>query len=103
MLSEAYEAAITRVVVMPADDYGFRYSSYNYQLRNFETDIINSHNWSTEFSSYTGDERALSDEDKKLINKTRENPPREEEIISCLKEGIYNDFLYKVRNYYSHY
>jgi hypothetical protein len=213
MLSEAYEAAITRVVVLPADDYGFRYSSYNYQLRNFETDIIhnlqyntsnefvkfyssgdaqrlntapdefvemhftqlnlgqikdnystrevsqevviketvykpdsvikqyalikakitttqriinsegnlsisirnnnglrlwndnviNNHSWSTEFSSYTGDERALSDEDKKLLNKTRENPPREEEIISCVKEGIYNDFLNKIRNYYSHY
>ena len=213
MLNEAYEGALTRIVIVPADDYGFRYSSYNYQLRNFENDIIrnlqyntgsqfvkfysswdvprlniipdefvemhftqlnlgqikdnyfskevskevviketvykpdsvikeyarikanitttqrimnsqgilainirnnngqrlwtdniiNSHTWSTEFSTYTGDERALSDEDKKLLNKTRENPPREEEIISCLKESIYNDFLYKIRNYYSHY
>jgi hypothetical protein len=212
-LNEAYESALTRVVIMPADNYGFRYSSYNYQLRNFENDIfgnlqhntgnefvkfyspwdaqrqniipdefvemhftqlnlgqikdnyssrevskevviketvykpdsiikeyarikakitttqriinsegnlsisirnsnglrlwndniINNHSWSTEFSTYTGDERALSDEDKKLLNKSRETPPREEEIIGCIKENIYNDFLYKIRNYYSHY
>jgi hypothetical protein len=38
-----------------------------------------------------------------LLNKTREIPPREEEIIGCIKENIYNDFLYKIRNYYSHY
>jgi len=212
LANEAYDAALTRVVIMPADDYGFRYSSSN-QLQNFDNDIIRhlqyntgnefvkfysswdaqrlniipdeivemhftqlnlgrirenystrevskevviketvykpdsvvkeygrvkaritttqrtlfsegnlnisirdkngrwlsndningSHGWSTEFSSYTGDERALSDEDKKLVNRSRENPPREDEIIRCIKENIYNDFVYRVRNYYSRY
>jgi hypothetical protein len=213
MINEAYDAALTRVVIMPADDYGFRYSSYNYPLQNFDNDIIRnlqyntgnefvkfysqwdaqrlniipdeivemhftqlnigrikdnysskevskevviketvykpdsvvkeygrvkakitttqrtlfsegslnisirdnngrwlwndningSHGWSTEFSTYTGDERALSDEDKKLVNRARENPPREDEIIRCIKENIYNDFVYRLRNYYNRY
>jgi len=213
MINEAYDAALTRVIIMPADDYGFRYSSYNYQLRNFQNDlirnlqnntgnefvkffsapdaqrlniisdeivemrfaqlnlgriqdnystkevskevvikervykpdsvvkeyarvkakitttkrtiysegnlnisirdnsgrrlwndnIIGSDNWTTEFTTYTGDERALSDEDKKLVNRSRENPPREEDIISCIRENIYNDFIYRIRNYYSRY
>jgi hypothetical protein len=213
MINEAYDAALTRVVIMPADDYGFRYSSYNYPLQNFDNDIIRnlqyntgnefvkfysqwdaqrlniipdkivemhftqlnigrikdnysskevskevviketvykpdsvvkeygrvkakitttqrtlfsegslnisirdnngrwlwndningSHGWSTEFSTYTGDERALSDEDKKLMNRSRENPPREDEIIRCIKENIYNDYVYRLRNYYSRY
>jgi hypothetical protein len=213
MVAEAYDAALTRVVIIPADGYGFRYSSYNYQLKNFEDDIIRnlqynagnefvkfyttwdaqrlnfipdefvemhftqlnlgrtkdnystkevskevvikekvykpdsvvkeygkvyakitttqrtiysegnlnisirdnsgrslwndnitgSHGWSTEFSTYTGDERALSDEDKKLINKSRENPPRDEEVIKCIKENIYSDFISRIRNYYSRY
>jgi hypothetical protein len=213
MINEAYDAALTRVVIMPADDHGFRYSSYNYPLQNFDNDIIRnlqyntgnefvkfysqwdaqrlniipdeivemhftqlnigrikdnysskevskevviketvykpdsvvkeygrvkakitttqrtlfsegslnisirdnngrwlwnnningSHGWSTEFSTYTGDERALSDEDKKLMNRSRENPPREDEIIRCIKENIYNDFVYRLRNYYNRY
>src|SRR4030095_425399 len=212
LANEAYDAALTRVVIMPADDYGFRYSSSN-QLQNFDDDIIRnlqyntgnefvkfysswdaqrlniipdeivemhftqlnlgrirenystrevskevviketvykpdsvvkeygrvkakitttqrtlysegnlnvsirdnngrwlwndnvngSHGWSTEFSTYTGDERALSDEDKKLVNRSREIPPREEEIIRCIKENIYNDFVNRLRNYYSRY
>jgi tetratricopeptide (TPR) repeat protein len=213
MVGEAYNAALTRVVIMPADDFGFNPSSYNYQLQNSDNDVIRnlqyntgnefvkfysswdaqreniipdeivemhftqlnlgrirenyssrevskevviketvykpdsvvkeygrvkakittiqrtmysegslnvsirdntgrwlwndningSHGWSTEFSTYTGDERALSDEDKKLVSRSKENPPREDEIIRCIKENIYNDFVYRVRNYYSHY
>jgi hypothetical protein len=212
-LNDAYDAALTRVVIMPADDYGFRYSSYNNQLQSFDNDVIRNlqyntgnefvkfysswdaqrtniipdeivemrftqlnlgrirenyssrevskevviketvhkpdsvikeygrvkakitttqrtlhstgilnisirdnsgrwlwndnisgnHGWSSEFSTYTGDERALSDEDKKLVNRSKENPPREDEIIKCIKENIYNDFVYRLRNYYSRY
>lgn len=213
LANNAYDAALTRVMIMPPDDYAFRYSSYNYQLQNFDDDIIRNlqyntgnefvkfysswdaqrlnivpdeivemhftqlnlgrirenystrevskevviketvykpdsvvkeygrvkakistmqrtlysegnmnvsirdnngrwlwndningrHGWSTEFSTYTGDERALSDEDKKLVNRSRQNPPREEEIIRCIKENIYNDFVDRLRNYYSRY
>lgn len=211
--NEAYNAALTRVIIVPANDYGFSYSSYNYQLQNYENDIIGnlqnnsgnefvkfyssaqaerlniipdeivethftqinigrikdnysnheiekdvvvketvykpdsvvkqyakvkakitttqrtlysegdlnvvihdntgrviwtdnvigSESWSTEFSSYTGDDRALNDDDKKILNKKRDNPPRDEEIISCLKDSIYKDFISRLRNYYSHY
>ena len=65
--------------------------------------IQGNHGWSTEFSTYTGDERALSEEDKKLVNTRQENAPREDEIIRCIKENIYNDFIYRIRNYYSRY
>jgi len=212
-VNDAYDAALTRVVIMPADDYGFQHSSYNYQLQNFDDDIIRnlqyntgnefvkfysswdaqrlniipdetvemhftqlnlgrirenyssrevsrevvlketvykpdsvvkeygrvkakitttqrtlysegnlnvsirdnngrwlwndningSHGWSTEFSTYTGDERALSDDDKKLVSRSRQNPPREDEIIRCIKENIYSDFVHRLRNYYSRY
>jgi hypothetical protein len=213
MMDRAYDEALTVVVIVPANDYGFSYSSYDYQLSNYKNEIIqilqnnsgnefvkfysaadvqrlniipdeivethftqlnigntrDKHNsrevtkdvvikeivykpdsvvkqyskvkakitttqrtlysegnlsvvihnnngrvvwtdnvladetWSTEFSSYTGDERALSDEDKKMLNKTKDTPPRDEEIISCLKETIYSNFISRLRNYYSHY
>ena len=213
MLTEAYEAALTRVVIIPANDYGLRYSSYNYQLKNYETDIlrnlqynagndfvkfystadaqrlniipdeyvemhftqltlgkindnystkevskdvvtkeivykpdsvvqqygkvkatiattqrtiysegiltisirnkaglglsndkvIGSHTWTTEYSTYTGDERALSDNDKKLLNKTKQDPPKEDETIKSIKESVYGNFISRIRNYYSHY
>jgi hypothetical protein len=213
MLNEAYDASLTRIVIVPANDYGFRYSSYNYQLRNSDNDIIHnlqynpgnefvkfysswdaqrlnivpdeivemhftqlnlgriqdnysskevskgvviketvykpdsvikeytrvkakitttkriiysegilnisvrdnsgrwlwndnvtgSDSWTTEFTTYTGDERALSDEDKKLLNRQKEIPPHEEQIISCIKESIYNEFISRIRNYYSRY
>ena len=40
MLKESYDAALTRVVILPANDYGVSYSSYNYQLRNYDNDIF---------------------------------------------------------------
>jgi len=212
-MNQAYDAALTVVVIVPANDYGFSYSSYNYQLQNYQSEIIRnlqnnsgnefvkfysvqdaqrlnmapdeivethftqinigrikdnyatreiskdvvvkeivykpdsvvneyakvkakitttqrtmysegnlnvlvhdnngrvvwtdnvigSESWTTEFSSFTGDERALSEDDKKALNKTRDTPPREEEIISCIKESIYSDFISRLRNHYSHY
>lgn len=59
------------------------------------------HNWSTEFASYTGDARALSESDKQLINRRQEQPPREEEIIRCLMDEINNNALYRIRNYFN--
>ena len=213
MLKEAYESALTRVVIIPANDYGLRYSSYNYQLKNYDNDIfrnlqyntgnefvkfysaadaqrlniipdefvetqftqfnigkindsysikevskdvvtketvykadsvvqqyskvkatittsqrtiysegiltisirnksglglwndkvVGSHSWTTETTSYTGDERALADDDKKLLNKTKQDPPKEEETIKSIKENIYGNFISRLRNYYSRY
>ena len=61
------------------------------------------HNWTTEFSSYTGDERALSENDKQQINRSREYPPSEEEITRCLLEQINNDAIYRVRTHFNSY
>ena len=37
-MNDAYQAALLKVVIVPTNDYGFSYSSYNYQLQNFEGD-----------------------------------------------------------------
>jgi len=65
--------------------------------------IRSGYNWSTSFTSYTGDERALSDEDKRQLNNRGENAPAQYEIIRCIKENVANDLIYKMRNYYSRY
>ncbi len=57
------------------------------------------HNWSTQFSSFTGDERALSEEDLKQVNRRRDAPPSDDNIIHCLLEEISNNALYGVRAY----
>lgn len=213
MLKESYEAALTRVVIIPASDYGYHYSSYNYQLKNYDNDIfrnlqyntgnefvkfyssaeaqrlniipdeyvethftqinlgkvndnystkevskdvvvketvykpdsvvqqygkvkatitttqrtiysegimtisirnraglglvneklVGTNSWTTQFSTYTGDERALSDDDKQALNKTKQNPPKEEETMKSIKENIYGNFISRIRNYYSKY
>jgi len=65
--------------------------------------VVGNSSWSTEFSSYNGDERALSDEDKLLLNKVQDTPPREEDIMKCIQESIYSDFVSRIRKYYSRY
>jgi hypothetical protein len=65
--------------------------------------ITSSSGWSTQFNTFTGDERALGDDDKKILNKPKDTPPREEETINCIKESVYNDFIARLRNYYSRY
>ena len=213
MINQAYDAALTVVAIIPVNNYGFQYTSYNYQLQNFDNDIIRilqnstgnefvkfystwetqrlnivpdeivemhftqinigrindnystrevskdvvvketvykpdsvikqyakvkaiitttqrtmtsqgtlsinardnkgrslwsdnvvgNSSWSSSFTSYTGDERALSDEDKTSINQTLDSPPREQDVVKCIQEGIYSDLIHKVRNYYSRY
>jgi tetratricopeptide (TPR) repeat protein len=59
------------------------------------------HNWSTEFATYTGDARALSEGDKQLINQRAEYGPSENEIMRLLIEQISNDTRYKIKNYFN--
>ena len=63
--------------------------------------VQGNHNWSTEFSTYTGDERALSESDKQLVNRRQEYPPNEDEIIRCIMNEINSNMLNRVRNYFS--
>lgn len=211
--NEAYEMAVINVVVMPMDNYRYRFSSYNdHELRNFENDLLNqlkyntgnhfvrfyssweanskniqadqfidfrfsnfdigrarderhsrevskeivvketvyrpdsivkeykkvfakitttkrtvisegnlqvnvrdisgrwlwndnmrsNHNWFTEFSTFTGDERALSETDKQLVNRRQDYPPHDDEIIRSLMNGINGQMTGRVRNYFSH-
>ena len=65
-------------------------------------DLHGNHNWCTEFATYTGDERALSDSDKELVNRRQEYPPHDDEIIRCIMNEINSNMLNRVRNYYSH-
>jgi hypothetical protein len=210
-LDESYDAALTKVMVMPVDDYGYTFSSNSYELKNMNADIIRSlqyntgnefvkfyssweaqrdnvipdqvvelrfssfdigqihdnkntkeiskqvvvketvykpdsvikqwatvtariitttrtmysegnlnisirdnsghwlwndnihadQSWSTSFTTFSGDERALSEEDKKLLNQKQEDAPRSSDIITCIKENISNDLLYRLKNYYN--
>ncbi|MFL5773895.1 MAG: hypothetical protein ACJ75F_12095 [Flavisolibacter sp.] len=58
------------------------------------------HKWQTEFATYTGDERALTENDKTLLNQKQYNPPSEDHIMEELLSQIQNDLTYRLRNYY---
>ncbi len=65
-------------------------------------DIAGEHQWQADYATYTGDERALSDADKKLINK-KINAPQQEEIVNALLKQIENNLSARLSNYYSNY
>lgn len=71
--------------------------------RNLWTDNVRGdHSWYTEFSTYTGDERALSESDKELINRRRDYPPQDSEIVRQIISQANNTMISRVRNYFSH-
>ncbi len=61
------------------------------------------HRWETEFATYRGDERALSQNDRTLLNRNRNdyNTPREDDILKEVFREIQNDMSYRLKNYYS--
>lgn len=59
------------------------------------------HYWSTEFASYTGDTRALSEEDKKLVDRQQAIPPREDDIIRSIMDEIQSKAECGVRDYFN--
>lgn len=63
------------------------------------------HRWQVEFSTYRGDERALSESDKAQLNSRNDlyNTPREEEIMEQILRDISYDMQYRVKNYYARY
>jgi hypothetical protein len=64
-------------------------------------DVRGNHSWCTEFSTYTGDERALSDSDKQLVNRSQDYPPHEDEITRCIINEINSNMCGRLRNYFS--
>jgi hypothetical protein len=62
------------------------------------------HRWQTEFATYRGDERALSENDRSLMNRANAyNTPREDEIVQQVLAQIENEMSYRLRNNYSRY
>ncbi|HET9746644.1 MAG TPA: hypothetical protein VFP97_13085 [Chitinophagaceae bacterium] len=64
--------------------------------------IRSHHNWFTEFSTFTGDERALSEADKQLVDRQQQYPPHDNEIVRCIMNEINSQMIGRVRNYFSH-
>jgi hypothetical protein len=63
--------------------------------------FIGNHYWTSEFATYTGDERALTDQDKQLLNAYRPQPPQEQEVMRCIMEEITGSLQSRIRQYYS--
>ncbi len=60
------------------------------------------HRWQTEYVSYTGDERALSDNDRALLNKTQTTRvPSEAEVMEELYRQIQLDLSGRLRGYFA--
>ncbi len=58
------------------------------------------HNWNSEFSTFNGDARALSESDKQLVNRHAANPPYEEEIVRHIVNEIDNNIAGRIRDFY---
>ncbi len=61
------------------------------------------HRWQTEFATYRGDERALSESDRALINRYDGNTPREDEIMEALLRQIENEMQYRLKSHFNRY
>jgi hypothetical protein len=61
------------------------------------------YNWQSEFATYTGDERALSEADKKLVNLPAPINPTEDQIMQELMRQIKNNITGRLRSYYVQY
>jgi hypothetical protein len=59
------------------------------------------YNWSAEFSSYTGDARALGDDDKKLCDGREQFPPQESEIIRIIMDEVQSKAECGIKDYFN--
>jgi hypothetical protein len=61
------------------------------------------YNWSAEFSTYTGDERALSEDDKKLLSYREQFPPSNDEIFRTIINEAQSKAICGIRDYFNRY
>ena len=61
------------------------------------------YSWSASFASFTGDERALSEDDKKLLKQKEQWPPSNDEIIRIIMADIQNKAQCGISDYYKRY
>jgi hypothetical protein len=59
------------------------------------------HQWRTQFATFTGDERALSESDRSEINQRDNTMPQEDQVLEELFRQIEQDLQYRLRNYFS--
>jgi len=59
------------------------------------------YNWSAEFSTYTGDARALSEEDTKLLDHKETYPPANNEIMQIIMNEIQNKAECGIKDYFN--
>ena len=61
------------------------------------------HRWETELATYNGDERALSDSDKNLVNKKEESKPSKSTVVNEVLRQLGNNLASRLHNHYSRY
>jgi hypothetical protein len=70
----------------------------------WQDQLKGSHKWQVEFATYRGDDRALSDSDRSLLNQqVAQNSPQDDEIIERLLTQIENELKSRVHYQYSRY
>jgi hypothetical protein len=93
--------AVSRILVSNGDLF---VSSRDERGRIIWSDtFIGEHSWKTEFATYTGDERALSDQDKSLINRKPKNPPSPENIVQEIMHQIESNLAHRLKTHYQRY
>ena len=58
------------------------------------------YNWTAEFASFTGDARALSEADKKLVEQREQYPPHEQEVLRIIMDEIRYKAECGIKDYY---
>jgi hypothetical protein len=59
------------------------------------------YNWNADFSTYTGDARALSEDDKKQLDHHEQYPPRNDEIIRIIMDEIQSRAECGIKDYFN--
>jgi hypothetical protein len=59
--------------------------------------------WLDTWGNYRGDERALTEQDKVLLNRRESIPPLPQDLFIEFTKPIYSQLISKVRNFYSRY
>lgn len=61
------------------------------------------HRWETQFATYNGDERALSDSDKTLVNNKEQKAPAESTVVNEVLRQLGSNLSARLQNHYSRY
>lgn len=61
------------------------------------------HKWETQFATYNGDERALSDTDANLVNKKEQKAPAESTVINEVLRQLGSNLAYRLQDHYNRY